>query len=158
MSRVEYCPTCGATINPYKYTLSASTVSLLRKIWLEVIASKKNRVDVRKADLTYTERSQVTICRFHGLIAKVKDHRGKQVAAHWLITHRGAQFLRGEISIPLKVMVHRNRVVGHGNEVITIAYFRHNTDFGPNWERASQYDIIDGDPVPKIITTPTLGI
>lgn len=35
---------------------------------------------------------------------------------YWGITHRGGQFLKGEIFVPLNVKTFRNKIVDHGPE------------------------------------------
>jgi hypothetical protein len=39
---------------------------------------------------------------------------------YWLITARGAQFLRGEIAAPQRVKTFRNKVLNHSREMIHI--------------------------------------
>lgn len=157
-SRIERCAACGSVIHVYKYTLGDSTISLLRKLWLEVVETKQNDVDVRRVDLSYTERSRLTICRFHALIAKVRDQNKKHISAHWRLTARGGAFLRGEISIPKHVFVYQNHVRGHGEELIHIRQFRMLDDFGPTWEYASRFEIIDGNPIPQPIAQDRLPL
>ncbi len=106
------CPHCG--FKPpaiYRYKLGDADVSTLLKIWHGVIEQGKNVVDVRNIDLSYTERSRTTQTRFHGLIAKARDSRGKHIPAHWLITQRGGKFLRGESAVPKYVWVQDNKVI-----------------------------------------------
>jgi hypothetical protein len=68
--------------------------------------------------LSRDEWSNFSKCRYHGLVAKT-DHLG-----YWLLTERGGQFLRGEISIPETVLTFRNRVVGHEGRPVGVIHFR----------------------------------
>lgn len=56
--------------------------------------------------------TQQTKLRLHALIAKIKDEDDK-FTGEWLITSRAAQFLRGDITIPQKVQVQSNTVIGY---------------------------------------------
>lgn len=129
------CPHCGCTPPAkYKYHLDDLDVSVLLKMWHSVIESGANRVDVRKIDLSYGERSRVTQLRFHALITKVLSKDGKQVPATWLITKRGADFLHGRIAVPAFVVTQDNQVIDHAAEHIHRADFQILKDFQPAYE------------------------
>ena len=116
LNKTKICHHCGfkpPTI--YRYRLGDADVSTLLKIWHTVIEQGENVVDVRNINLTYTERSRTTQTRFHALIAKARDSRGKHIPAHWLITERGGKFLRGESAVPKYVWVQDNKVIPREN-------------------------------------------
>lgn len=76
-------------------------------------------------ELTTQEQMNWTKLRFHALVAKA-DIRG-----YWLLTKRGAQFLRGEISIPTRVQTYRNKVVAKDVYEIKIGNM---VDTYPTWD------------------------
>ena len=112
------CLICLSTLRTKRYSLSPSSVKLLRTMY-EYLVFNNNRIDLSKLPITYVQRSTVTILRFHGLVTKYKEN-GKHVPSTWLITRRGAQFMRNEITIPKFVMVYRNKVVGHDENRVSI--------------------------------------
>lgn len=63
--------------------------------------------------------TQQTKLRLHALIAKIKDDNDK-FTGEWLITRRAAEFLRGDITIPLKVQVCDNTVIGHDDINVSV--------------------------------------
>lgn len=133
------CPHCNSEITTYKYLLDDLDVTTLRKVWEAVVRQGTNDVDVSNIGLNQSERLRMTQLRFHGMIAKVKNVRGKQVGNHWLITDRAGKFLRGEIKVPAYVLTEQNKVIGHSPEFVYIKDFRILDDF-----RAT-YEIIGGE-------------
>jgi uncharacterized Fe-S radical SAM superfamily protein PflX len=85
-------------------------------------------------DLSYGERSRITQLRFHALITKAKNEKGKHIAANWLITKRGADFLHGRIAIPEYVITQDNKVIDHASKNITKTDFEVLKDFRPTYE------------------------
>lgn len=63
--------------------------------------------------------TQQTKLRLHALIAKIKDDNDT-FTGEWLITSRAAQFLRGDITIPQKVQVRDNTVIGYDDINVSI--------------------------------------
>lgn len=63
--------------------------------------------------------TQQTKLRLHALIAKIKDEDDK-FTGEWLITSRAAQFLRGDITIPQKVQVQSNHVIGYDDINVSV--------------------------------------
>jgi len=142
------CRECGQCMpRIYKYHLDDSDVSLLLKIWHSVIRLGINDIDVREANLSHTERDRVTQLRFHAMIAKVKNNKGKQVPAHWLLTKRGCDFLKGKITTSKYVLTSKNQVIGHSPEQVSRKDFKILNDFGPHFE----WEIVEGDYLKKQI-------
>lgn len=104
----------------YWHPITKLRISALRKMYLYVLATETNEIDVADCGLTYSERSSLTILRFHALIAKVKDEEGHQHRRKWLITSRGAKFLRNQVKIPAKVKTYNNTVVDYAEELVGI--------------------------------------
>lgn len=122
----------------YRHTFDDLDLLFLRKLWHEVIRSEKNNVHLSTLGASYAERSRITQLRFHGLVAKVRGPKGKHVPGHWLITRRGGQFLRGEVTIP-KVVETVDNTVMHDRpvgELISVQDFRVLDDFSAHytWE------------------------
>jgi hypothetical protein len=97
------------------------------KLRKAVLHYGRNEIHIRKhmADclgapfqLSKDEWSNFTKLRYHGLAAKC-DRRG-----YWLLTKRGSDFLKGEVSIPQTVVTFANRVAGHDGTLIHISRFR----------------------------------
>lgn len=109
------CKTCGRIIKIYRYHLNSRMARFLRAMAKE---NTKGAIDISKLDLPYSVRTQVTKMRLHGLIARHKVE-GKQVARHWLITHKGWGWLGG-VDIEKTVVVYNNQVIGHEGPSITI--------------------------------------
>ena len=98
------------------HTLTPGLVSVLVKCIEFVHDHNRNEFHLQNdLHLSVNEFSNFTKLRFHALVAKVEEKPG-----YWLITKRGGQFLRAEISVPLKVKTFRNRVLEHSTELIHI--------------------------------------
>lgn len=114
------CDRCGRVIKIYRYKLNATMANFLRRMAEEVKTTDNNDVDIAAIGLTYSQRSQVSKLRLHGLIARVKGENGKQVPGHWLITKKGWDWVSRGVAIASKVVVFENQVLGHDEETITI--------------------------------------
>lgn len=114
-----HCDRCSQTIKIYRYKIAKSHANFLKAMANAVRDSGVNDVDISTIGLAYSVRSQCTKMRQHGLIARVKNEAGAQIARHWLITHKGWEFLNGK-TIASKVVVFNNQVLGHDGEDTTI--------------------------------------
>lgn len=137
MTEQQVCEYCGATTRKYWYCITPGLIDILL-ILLDYVHSKNSNnfsakeVRDRLKPFQYT---QMTKLRYHGLIAKIKN--GNEVfTGEWLITGRAAQFLRGDITIPLKVQTHRNKVIGYDDINVSVReiygsqpYLEGNADF-----------------------------
>lgn len=105
----------------YWYKVTPGLIDILL-IMLDYVHEKNENaftwkeVRDRMKAFQYTQQTKL---RFHGLIAKIKDDDGK-FTGKWLITSRAAEFLRGDIAIPLKVQTCNNKVIGHDDLTVTI--------------------------------------
>lgn len=130
----EKCPHCGfAPPKTYKYHLDDLNISTLLKLWNYSLKNKTYKINVKDVDLTQGERLRMTQLRFHALIAKVKED-GKQKPNMWLITRRGSQFLKGNISIPAYVYTRANTIIGHAEEQLHKRDFKILSNFEPTYE------------------------
>lgn len=121
----ETCEHCGARLRRYSHPMVPILVHALAKFYAAVCHKKENSVhlkddmDGKDFELDRYERSNWTKLRFHGLVAKVREDN-HQLRGHWLITRRGVQFLKGEITIPKVVKVYRNNVVARSEEEVSV--------------------------------------
>lgn len=126
MNPIDNCEHCGAKLKKYIYPILPVQVSALQKFYNTVLEKNENcvhlQVDMDGTDneLGRSERSNWTMLRFHGLVAKYRQDDGSQLRGYWLLTKRGAEFLKGELSIPRSVEVYRNKVVGHSEDVVNV--------------------------------------
>lgn len=135
LSRMQVCPYCGCTPPAkYKYFLDDLDISVLLKLWQAVIEQGINKIDVRNMWLSYGERSRLTQLRFHALITKVKNEKGKHIPATWLITKRGVDFLHGRIVVPAYVVTQDNKVIDHASERVHRRDFKILKDFQATYE------------------------
>lgn len=124
MEQHGHCPSCLRKGQPYWVTMNPNMVKILQKIYGAIVAKGVNNIHVdhdtdgTEWEMPYSQRSNVTILRFHGLVAKYRDEAGKHKAGHWLITTRGAAFLKGNISIPKRVKIFDNEVRDHSEEMV----------------------------------------
>lgn len=121
------CAHCDAKLSYTKHALLSGHVSALLKLHRAVLHYGRNAIHIRNemADcpgapfqLTRDEWSNFSKLRYHGLAAKT-DRLG-----YWLLTTRGTQFLKREITLPETVLTFRNRVVGHEGRTMGINHFR----------------------------------
>lgn len=113
---MNYCPHCHAQMNSYYHAITPGLVKILLKVYKHVVETGQNSLGMNELPLTHSEYGNFQKLRFHALIAK-DDNEDKK----WLVTTRGADFLKGRISIPRRVETFRNKVVGHDSELVTIA-------------------------------------
>jgi len=119
------CSACGANLGAYWVTLTPGIIRALIKFRQALAAKQINKIHLlddmvdREYELTPHEWNNFSRLRFHALVAKFKEN-GEHEAGYWLLTSRGAAFLRGEADIPVKVKVFRNHVVDHSEERVFI--------------------------------------
>jgi hypothetical protein len=99
----------------FKHNLSVGLIIILTKFGDEVYRREKNKVHVqRDLSLSNTEFGNYQKLRYWGLIAKWKNAEGIHEQGWWLLTHRGALFLRNKISVPKSVFTQDNHIVQRG--------------------------------------------
>lgn len=125
MSEVYTCPTCGHEETAYWRTLNAGNVRALIKFRRAIGYHGRNEIHLYKDmdghdfKLTTAEQMNWTKLRFHGLVAKVKED-GQIKRGYWLLTARGAAFLRGDLDVPRKVKTLNNRVIEHDDVYVSV--------------------------------------
>lgn len=146
---VSHCEHCGASLKKFWHKMTPGLVNTLVMVYKEVNEKGENRIHKNDLKLTHGEYGNFQKLRFHALIAKYKVN-GEWRRGEWLLTRRGAEFLKGETTIPDRVQTFRNKVTAHGGEQVSIAqvigekpYFE--TDF------AFEYaDVEDLEKVPVV--------
>jgi hypothetical protein len=150
MSKINYipekCEHCGQSTT-YIYALDRGTVSIL-KAFARFIGKKGiNVAHVHKellaeGYLTANQRSNIARPRAHGLVAKA---RGEKMKGNYVLTRKGAAFLRGE---PVPKYAIMSKVEGH-----QIGYFEaekytttiHDFNSSDDYWEGINYDIVEGD-------------
>lgn len=113
------CEHCGQVIKIYRYSLNKTLADFLWRMANRASETGNQKVDISTLGMAYSQRTQVTKMRLHGLIARVKNDEGTQEPNHWLITTKGYEWLRGG-AIAEKVVVFNNQVIGHDGREVTI--------------------------------------
>lgn len=140
----ERCPHCNASMKQYWHRLAPGAVSALIKLLKAVHYYGRNSIhlhDEMKAGgdpawrLSDFEWNNFSILRFHGLAHQ--DEKKPHRSGYWLITKRGGEFLRGEISVPKRVKTFRDKVIEHSPELVHIRNFAGKT---PEFESSKAYE------------------
>lgn len=118
-SNEGHCTTCHQTIAFYRYAVNKQIATVLKAMRARIDETGVNEISFDDLDLSYELKTQRSKLRLHGLIAKVKDAGGNNVANTWLITKKGGDFLRGA-EIQKYVKVYNNQVIGHEGGFVTI--------------------------------------
>lgn len=115
------CPNCGANVNQYWYKITPGLIDTLLILLDHVHATNKNEFTIKEVrnKLSQIQYTQSTKLRFHALIAKIKEDDGTW-SGRWLITSRAADFLRGDITIPQRVLTYRNKVIDHDDINVSV--------------------------------------
>lgn len=118
------CPTCGHSITSGRWEkLSTGLVHNLVLAIQAVHRNGKNRFHyVNDLHLGHTAAANFQKLRYHALIAHADSENPK--SGEWLITKRGGQFLRGEITVPKAVLIFDNTIQEHGDQLVHIKEFR----------------------------------
>ena len=140
------CETCGSPLRKYSVPLSLGIVQALIKFHKAVVRANLNKIHLQHdINLTKNEYNNFQKLRYHGLVVKYKED-GEHLAGYWLLTRRGADFLRGDIMLPKSVQVFNNKLVGKSAEVVSIKdvikggyFFEHQEDI--KYEEATVEDV-----------------
>lgn len=135
----EYCESCGARCREYYHRITPGLVKTLVKCYVYVSSHGDNLFKMADLKLDHSEYGNFNKLRFHALIAKHKED-GEIQNREWVITRRGADFLKGQIQIPVRVKTYRNRAVDHSDEYVTITQVMKSD---PYWEVRFDYDIFE---------------
>jgi hypothetical protein len=111
----------------WTHHLSVGLVIVLTKVGEAVISRQENKVHIqRDLRLSNTEFGNFQKLRYWGLIAKYKNEGGHHLKGYWLLTHRGALFLRNKISVHKWVKTLDNELVERSVEEVFIKDIWHD--------------------------------
>lgn len=99
--------------------MTPGLVRTLVKVYAAVSEKRVNEISKKELQLTHSEYGNFQKLRFHGLIAKYKPE-GVWEKGKWLMTSRGADFLKGNLRIPDRVQTFRNRVTDHAEDYVSV--------------------------------------
>ena len=134
----DQCPYCHASLKKYWHSITPGLVKTLIKCY--VYASEHdNEFKMRDLNLDHSEYGNFQKLRFHALIAKRKQD-GERVERVWLITGRGADFLKGVMTIPDRVQTFRNRVVEHSPIMVNVRDVMRSE---PYWEEKFDFNLFE---------------
>lgn len=140
----QLCPHCGARQRAYWHSLTPGLVSALVKLLIAVKHYNRNRIHIHQEmkaikgspfQLTDFEWNNMSALRFHALVAHADKENRR--SGYWLITAKGGQFLRGEISVPKRVKTFRDKVIEHSPDLVHIRNFAGKT---PEFESDKAYE------------------
>jgi len=126
----EICPTCLGSTSKYWHKLTPGLVQALVKAYMRVCEKGENVVHKNELELDHSEYGNFQKLRFHALIARYKRD-GIAQRSTWLITKRGARFLKGDYEVPARVQTFRNAVVAHSDIMVDLTRVMKSD---PYWE------------------------
>ena len=135
----QLCPCCGASMEIHRHRLSKGLVTSLVKFRRAVVENNCNEIHVQsKLKFTNNEYCNFQKLRYHGLIAKVKDKEtGERKSGVWLLTRRGNQFCKSEITAPEWIETFRNRIVERSVAKVSISYILKSDT--PYWDKIENF-------------------
>jgi len=136
---IEKCPQCGASMHKYWHRLTPGLVRTLVEVYKHVSSAGENHFSKKDLRLSHSQYGNFQKLRFHALIAKFKIN-DLWTRGEWVLTRRGADFLKGQIQVPVKVQTFRNKVTDHDTELVTV---RDVMKSEPYWEKDFEYDVFE---------------
>ena len=116
----EFCPQCGSTLKKRRESVTPLILDNLVKMREAVFRKGENNImPSKELDLTKSQYNNFQKLRYHALIAKVINNNIWE-EGHWLITHRGAEFLNGRMRIPKSVWIYKNKIVAKSEDMIGV--------------------------------------
>ena len=142
---------------PTWHSFSPLLYTALRKFATGVGRKGVNEIHLRHdligdIQLNTDELNNMSKLRFHALIAHMDNRDGTRKVGYWLLTRRGSQFLKGNISIPRRVKTLDDHVIEHSVEHIT------NRDLPGLPPIDLSYEIVDGGALYRTPKQQTLAI
>jgi len=128
------CSLCGAKLNARWENIKKGQITTLAIFRDAIIKKNRNSIHLQK-DIKFTN-SQFTNfqkLRYNGLVAHASD------TGNWLLTRRGAQFLRNEIFIPKGVLIFRNKIQKYHIDKVNLLSILKNNE--PYWFDIEDYEL-----------------
>jgi hypothetical protein len=132
-NKKECCNYCGSSLVARWEYITKGQLKLLIKLHQAVKTKKINSIHLQKdIELTKNEYANFQKLRYNGLAAHSQD------TGCWLITRRGAAFLKQEIDLPKGVLIFHNRIQKyHTNRVYFIDILNNEE---PYWFTKEDFD------------------
>lgn len=128
--KTDCCPSCGAKLRQYRFSLNRGLVDALRKI------AEKWPGAASKAELglTHSQYTNVQKLRYWALAEPISQtHEQRHKGGTWRVTPVGIEFLRGAHRVRRFAVTLRGRVVAFDGELISAAQaeegWRHRADY-----------------------------
>lgn len=104
----------------HKEQISKMKLVMLKTAAAQVMKTMTNDFMVRDfiKDGEFSLYGNFQKLRYHGLITPVRDEAGNKIKGRWLITRNGWAFLRGDIALPIYVLIRENHIVSRADEQI----------------------------------------
>ena len=146
----EICNGCGREMAAYEISLTPGIMNALRKLIRAVREKGINEIHlVKDSNLTHNEINNITRLRFHGLVAKCYESseagEKKRKSGYWLVTKRAAQFIKGDIQLPVSVTVFNDRIVSKSETYVTIAEVMGSTPYFDTIEDIRYHEVHKND-------------
>lgn len=126
-------------MHKYWHRLTPGLVRTLVEVYKFVSAKGENIVSKKELKLSHSQYGNFQKLRFHALIAKYKVN-GEWHRGEWLLTKRGADFLKGMVQIPDRVQTFRNKVEDRSGILVTVTDVMKTE---PYWETKFESDIFE---------------
>lgn len=129
------CPHCNANMIIHGHRISKGLSNALIKFRIQVLERNTNMIHLKnEVPLTKSEFTNFQKLRYHGLVAKYIDPVTKQhIAGYWLLTKRGNQFCKDQLSIPSIVYTFRNKIVDKHKVFVKLSEVLKGNDM-PYWD------------------------
>lgn len=124
------CIHCHEDWRETEYRLSSGHVSALFKLRDAVLHYGRNSIHIQREmhavaetcpfKLSDSEHSNFSYLRIHGLA--IPDQN--RPSGHWLLTTRGAEFLKGDLPIPQTAFARNGHPVRHEGAMVTVHEYR----------------------------------
>ena len=140
-NKITKCPCCKANLTMHWHRMSKGLANSLIKFKQEVIKRNRNKIHIKDEVLfTKSEYNNFQKLRYHGMVAKCIDPiTKKHEAGYWLLTRRGNQFVKNQLSIPMSVQTFRNKIVKKHELGIYISHVLAG-EVLPYWDEKSDFD------------------
>lgn len=127
------CPTCNASLEGRWEYITRGHLVLLTKLHKAIKKHNRNSIHLQKdMELTKNEYANFQKLRYNGLVAHAEE------TGCWLMTRRGAKFLKEEIDLPKGVLIFRNRIQKHHSTRVTIETILKGKE--PYWLMKEDFD------------------
>jgi hypothetical protein len=127
------CPTCNANLEARWEYITKGHLKLLTLLHEAIRENNRNSIHLQKdLDLTKNQYANFQKLRYNGLVAHAQE------TGHWLMTRRGAKFLRQEIDLPKGVLIFRNRIQKYHKTRATVQIILKGDE--PYWLKKGDFD------------------